>query len=39
MELRKANERGYSELLLSVIDEVTFGIIDSARTTGLPEGG
>ena len=38
MRLRNANERGYSELLLSVSDEVTFGIIDGARTTDLPEG-
>ena len=28
MRLRNANERGYSELLFSVSDEVTFKIID-----------
>ena len=37
-EARKQNERGYSELLLSVSDEVTFGLIDGSRTTDLPEG-
>ena len=37
-KLRRANEKGYSELLLSVSDEVTFGIIDGARTANLPEG-
>ena len=36
LRLRNANERGYSELLLSVSDEVTFGIIDGVRTTDLP---
>jgi hypothetical protein len=38
LRLRNANERGYSELLLSVSDEVTFGIIDGAWSTDLPEG-
>ena len=38
MDLRKPNERGYSELLLSVSDKVTFGIIDGVRTSDLPEG-
>ena len=37
-KLRRANEKGYSELLLSVSDDVTFGIIDGARTANLPEG-
>ena len=30
LRLRNTNERGYSELLLSVSDEVTFRIIDGA---------
>ena len=38
LELRKQNKRGYSELLLSVSDEVTFGLIDGSRTTDLQEG-
>ena len=38
LRLRDMNERGYSELLLSVSDEVTFRIIDGARSTDLPEG-
>ena len=33
-----ANERGYSDLLLSLSDEVCFGIIDDARTEELPDG-
>ena len=38
LELRKQNKRGYSELLLSVSDKVTFGLIDGSRTTDQPEG-
>ena len=38
LRLRNTNERGYSELLLLVSDEVTLRIIDGARTTYLPEG-
>ena len=33
-----ANERGYSNLLLSLLDEVCFGIIDDAWTEKLPDG-
>ena len=38
LRLRNAIERGYSELLLLVSDEVTLGIINGARSTELPEG-
>ena len=31
-KLKRANKKGYSELLLSVSDEVTFGIINGAKT-------
>ena len=35
---RKANEEGYSDLLLSMEDEVAFGIVNEAKSTDLPSG-
>ena len=35
---RKANEDGYADLLLSMEDEVTFNIVNEAKTTDLPDG-
>ena len=35
---RKANEEGYSDLLLSMEDEIAFGIVNEAKSTNLPSG-
>ena len=36
--MRKANEEGYSDLLLSMEDEVAFGIVNEAKSADLPSG-
>ena len=36
--LRKANETGYNELLLSCNEEVSFGFVDEAKTTNSAKG-
>ena len=35
---RKANEEGYSDLLLSMEDEVAFGIVNEAKSADVPSG-
>ena len=35
---RKANEEGYNDLLLSMEDEVAFGIVNEAKSADLPSG-
>ena len=35
---RKANEEGYSDLLLSMEDEIAFGIVNEVKSTNLPSG-
>ena len=37
-EARKANVQVYTELLLSCVEEVCFGCVDTAKTTDNPEG-
>ena len=37
-KLRAANERAYNDLLLSCEEEVSFGAVDEALTTNLPDG-
>ena len=38
ISLRQENETGYNELLLSCNEEVSFGLLDEAKTTDLPDG-
>eukprot|EP00977_Amphora_coffeiformis_P025774 scaffold22134_cov95-Amphora_coffeaeformis.AAC.1 len=38
IKARKANDDGYNELLLSIEDEVCFGLVDGAVTPDLPDG-
>ena len=38
VKAREANEKAYNDLMLSCDDEVSFGIIDAAQTSDLPDG-
>ena len=38
LEARKANERAYSDLLLSMGEEICFGIVDESISNELPNG-
>ena len=38
MKARKANQNAYNELILSMTEEISFGLVDQARTPDLPNG-
>ena len=38
LRAREANDEGYNDLLLSMEEEVAFGLVNEAKTTALPDG-